>query len=148
MTKVSVILEGMPAYYGSPLVAFYNRGEETATFAISFELIVGIMENPDQAVIGTNTATIEANTDGYYYKWTATEAGTLTVTMPSTGDWFYVVNNITDGTYGDFHYGDVATEQLTVEAGDEIQIQINTYDPNSWSTPAGTVEWTLSFTAA
>ena len=151
--KVTVILEGLPAYYGAPLVGFCNNSEETATYTISLELIVGTIDNPEAAAEGVNTAVIEEGSDGYYYKWTATEAGTLTVTMPTTGDWFFVVNNVTDGIYGDGHYSDsdplVNSEEVIVEAGDEIMITVNTYDPNNWwGAPAGLIEVTLSFTAA
>ena len=150
---ISVVLSGLDVYYGSAVVAFCNNGDEATTYDITYELIVGTWDNPDEAILGTNYAEIQESTDGYFYCWTATQAGTLTVTMPTTGDWFFVVNNVTDGIYGDGHYSDseplVNSEEVIVEAGDEIMITVNTYDPNTWwGAPAGLIEVTLSFTAA
>ena len=101
---------------------------------------VGSVNNPAELVIGENTAVLEEGSNGYYYTWTAEETSVLTITMPE-GDWTYVINNITVGTYGDTQWSDsnpVNPAVINVAAGDKIQIMVNTYNPNDmWRNPAG-----------
>ena len=91
---------------------------------------VGTMDNPEQLIIGKNTAAVEANSWGYFYTWTATEDGKLTVAVDTaaSGDWNYCINIPGAGRYGDTHaYNDspvVSSETVTVEAGDTVQIVV------------------------
>ena len=127
-------------------VIFAITGE--GTFQVNFEHPLGNSENPAELVIGENTAEIAADSWGYYYTWTAPAAGTLTITMPE-GDWSYAINNMTTGVYGDMQWSDsdpvVNPAVIEVAEGDELQIIINTYDPNAWATPAGTIVFTAAF---
>jgi len=118
-------------------------------FTVEFIAPLGTMDNPDTLVLGSNTATVDEGSQGYYYTWTATEYGKLTITMPE-GNWFYVVNNLTTGKYGDWQYSDndpvVSSDSVVVKAGDKVQVQVNTYDPaNMWTAPAGSLTFTASF---
>ncbi|MBR4071013.1 MAG: hypothetical protein IKK26_00465 [Clostridia bacterium] len=111
---------------------------------------VGEMDNPEVIEIGDHVAEIVEGSQGYYYEWTATEKGTVTITMNDATGWMYSVENLTAGIYGEIHWFDddpvVAAEAIDVEAGDVIQIMVNTYDSaDSWNAPAGTVNWSLSF---
>ena len=111
------------------------------------------VENVDGAyvVVGGDYITV---TDGMEVanRFVATEDGTLTFSIFAE-NWFYVINNITTGVYGDGQWSDsdpvMDTYEIEVAAGDEIQIIINTYDAmNPWAAPEGSIEWSLTFEAA
>lgn len=124
-----------------------NDGTEDVTIAVDSKYPVGHMENPDKLVAGTNKATVEAgNMQGYYFIWTATENGILKVTFDEKADWMYTVNNMTTYEYGDTVWSDsdpaMPSTFIAVNKGDEIQVVVNTYDPEDmWNYPAGTVEF-------
>lgn len=129
--------------------AITNDGTEEAEYTLVFTFAPGSSMNPAQLVIGENAATVaEGSWEGYLFTWTAETDGKLTITMPE-GDWFYVVNNMTTGIYGDFQYSDAdpvqASTTVDVKAGDEIQVNVNTYDPNGGPSPAGTLVITAAF---
>jgi len=118
-------------------------------YTISFAYPAGSQSNPATLVMGENTASIEAGSQGYYYNWTAEQDGTLTITMPA-GDWTYVINNLTSGVYGDTQWSDsdpvVNPAEVEVKAGDMIEIIVNSYDPNNmWSNPAADLVITAAF---
>ena len=102
----------------------------------------GTMDDPEIIEANGNyVANVGLNhvDQGYYYQYTATEAGTVNIEMNSA-TWFYVVNNMTTYAYGDNVYSDdgSATYSVDVAAGDIIQIIVNT---NTYAT--GTVDCTL-----
>ena len=120
--------------------------DAAGTYTVTFIVPVGSMENPAELVIGSNTASLKAGAQGYFYTWIATEEGTLKITMPA-GDWSYQINNLTSYVYGDTQWSDMDpvpyVAEIAVAAGDEIQIVVNTYDPaNMWETPAGEITFT------
>ena len=128
-----------------------NDSEADVEYTVTLVFPKGIMENPDDLVIGTNNATVAAGSQGYYYTWIATADGTLTITVSAdaTG-WMFAVNNLTSFKYGDNMWSDsdpvVNTVTIEVKAGDEIQIIVNTFDPeNMWAAPEGTVTVTAAF---
>ena len=124
----------------------FNNPAGTITLQLSFDAI-GSYNNPGKLVIGENTVTLEADTQGYNYVWTATEDGTLKFTMDTATNWTYCLNNFDAGIYGDTHWSDddpvVSTESVKVNAGDEISLMVNTYD--NGLAPAGTIEFTAEF---
>ena len=129
-----------------------NDGAEDAEYVITVAAPVGTMDNPAELTIGENAAVIEAGSQGYFYTWTAAENGELTITMPE-GDWTYAVNNLTTYAYGDTQWSDsdpvLPSYTVAVAAGDEIQIIVNTYDPeNLWGNPEGTITFTAAFAGA
>ncbi len=133
--------------------AIYNNSDAAVTVTVTFTDPVGSWNNPAELVIGENSANIGENAQGYIYTYTATEAGTLSITMPTDSQWSYAINNLTAGTYGDTQWSDsdpvVNPGTVTVNAGDEIQVIINTYDAeNMFGTPAGTITFTAEFVAA
>ena len=111
---------------------------------------VGSMMNPAALAEGVNNAEIaEGNDQGYFYNWTAPAAGTLVLTMPE-GNWQYVANNLTTYAYGDMQWSDsdpvVNPGYVLVEAGDQIEVIVNNYDPeNPFVAPAGTLSFTAEF---
>lgn len=130
-----------------------NGGTAAESYTIKIAYPVGSQMNPAELVLGENTASVEAgDADGYYFTWTATERGTLTVAMDPEASWFYAMANTTTGVAGDNHWSDddpqATSDSLTVHKGDQIQVVVNTYNPEDmWSNPAGDVVFTASFTA-
>lgn len=110
---------------------------------------------PADAETGSHTTTLAEGNQGYYYQWTATEEGTVTVSIDSATGWMYSVDcEYPDGSaaYGDIHWSDddplVPSESFDVEIGTTLRIFISTYDPaNFFSNPEGSVEWSISFVA-
>ena len=146
--EVTVTNPRMPAIF-----CFTNEGTEAVTYELAVSYPVGSMSNPAALVLGENAAAIEAGNDqGYYFTWTAPAKGVLSVTMPQ-GNWIYVLNNMSTGSYGDTQWSDsepvVNPGTIQVNAGDRVQVMVNTYDPaNPWTTPAGTVAFQADFQAA
>lgn len=125
-----VTVEGIKTTTYDPKVfTITNDSDAAVTYQVSFENPVGSSANP--AVIsemGRYTAMIIGDGEGYFYTWTATADGELTVELLGD-DWAYTINNLTSYIYGESHVsdrGDPASEQLTVKAGDEIQINLGT----------------------
>lgn len=134
------------------VIGLCNGTDEDAVYTLNFAYPVGNLMNPEQLVMGENTAVVaEGSSSGYWYTWTAPSNGELTITMDAEADWSYVVNNITAGIYGDTQWSDSEpkpyTTVLTVTEGDEIQMNVCTFDPATFDTPAGEVTVTASFKA-
>ncbi len=148
--RMGVLEAPLPA--GENTVEFKNSAEaDAAIVAVVAAPIVGdTMDDPialDKD--GDYTADVtDKYPEGVYYQYTATEDGTVTITINSEAGWLYVINNVTAGKYGDMHWSDdeevVTSETIDVTAGDVIMIQVATYDPdNPWTAPIGTVDFTL-----
>ena len=149
---------------GYDIFSIYNPGETavtvymTLTAAGPVEIPVGTWDNPEVIeTSGAYAATIEEGTDGYFYTWVAPAYGKVTVKMEDEAGWQYVVSktpadeNDWAGYYnGDWHmYNDdevVASEELIVYAGETVNVQVNTFDPeNQWTAPAGNVNWSFTY---
>ena len=115
----------------APVFAVTNNGSESAVYNVVFSYALGTFENPAQLVMGENKADVAGAGQGYYFSWTAEEDGKLTIEMTSS-NWTYVINNNTQYGYGNNHASDdetvVASETISVTAGDEIQIVVGTAD--------------------
>ena len=126
-----------------------NKEKEDINIKVDAKYPIGHMDNPAELVIGENKATVEAGAQGYFFTWISTGNGILKVTFDEKTDWQYVVNNMTTYEYGDMVWSDsdpaVPTTSILVSKGDEIQVLVNTYDPeDEWNTPAGTVVFNAS----
>lgn len=134
---------------GSPIMfQIGNKGEEDATYDVTFVYPEGTYNNPDELVVGKNDATFEANGSEYYYTWTAPADGLLTITVSSTTDWMYYFNNETAGVYGDYLYStDDAPSKLVIEVkqGDEITGGVLTLNGETYVISEGTITTTVSF---
>lgn len=141
-----------PLPAGENTVEFKNSAEEAAEIVATVAAPV-VGDTMDDPIVleedGDYVADVtEKYPEGVYYQYTATEDGTVTITITTETGWTYVINNITAGKYGDTHWSDdetvVATETIEVKAGDVIQFLVATYDAdNPWSAPVGTVNFTL-----
>lgn len=112
--------------------------------SISFAYPVGHRRNPDKLVLGENTAILEAgNEKGYAFTWTAQVSGELTVTMQPDAHWQYTIGAESHNSVEDPLQ---ASKTVTVTAGEEIRIVVNTFDPeNPTAAPAGKVVFTAAF---
>ena len=114
------------------------------TLTGTFEYPLGSQMNPDKLTIGDyNTAAIEeGNMDGYLFSWTAHMDGLLEIYLYENENWIAQLNNLTAGIYGDMRFSDDGGDPAVgvfVSKGDEIQLMVNTYDPDSWVNPAGEI---------
>ena len=142
----------MPVSTPNPRMPFVFTIDNVGEYTIQFAYPAGSFMNPAALVLGENTAEVAEGSQGYYFKWTAEASGTLSITMPA-GNWSYTLNNLTAGVYGDSQWSDSepvqATATLEVKTGDEIQLIVNTYDPeNPWGAPAGKLVVTAAFEEA
>ncbi len=146
-------------YDGSPIggtprnpvtIGITNNAAVAKSFTVAFSFPEGHMENPAELLLGENTITLEEGSEGYYYGFTAEKAGNLTIAM-TCDTWQYTMNNLTSGAYGSTHLSDdaepVASETITVSAGDQVVLMVNTYTPGEWTAPAGEVTFTAEFDA-
>lgn len=146
---VAIAVDSGNEYDRYILVAIVNDGTEDAQYTINFVYPLGSMNNPATAVLGDNSATVAEGTQGYFFVYTAEKTGTLVMTMPS-GNWQYTVNNLTTGVNGDLQDSSLDPVpnpyELEVTAGDEIQIIVNTFNPEDvWTAPAGSVSFNLAY---
>ena len=142
--------------YAPSVFAITNNGSAEATYAVSFAFPVGHMDNPATLTVGANSAI--TGPDGYFYTYTATEAGTLTLTVDGAcTDWSYVINVYPaghDDSYEDDiepNYGEtysstddtpVATTTVSVPANAVVEITVGA------TSDQATVSFTVSFEAA
>lgn len=75
-----------------------NVTEADATYAIDFTYPEGTYENPDEAVLGDNSA---ATSGEYYFEYVAEEDGNLIFTMNTESNWYY---NVAVGAYGEYGF--------------------------------------------
>ena len=107
---------------------------------------VGHASNPEEIALGTVKATIEAETQGRYYKLTASKSGILMFKMNTESGWIYRIGNATEGDWNNEQTSDggAAVSTIYVNKGDEVEIKVNTYNPkNPGSAPAGSVSFAV-----
>ena len=110
-----------------------NAGEAADTFYMEATIPLGIYNNPDTLIIGEQVAPVPADYNGYWYTWTAPEAGTLTITVIGEG-WGFDLSNYATSTYI-YNYemdGDSNTASIDVAEGDEIRLNVLILGPNGW----------------
>lgn len=125
--------------------AFTNAGEKEGIFRISFAYPVGGVQNPDELLLGENTATVEPGSDGYYYSWMALTGGELTLTATEGTAWNCRVTNLTAES-AEPSEGTELSRTVAVEEGDELLIRITALNPeNPEARPGGELVFTASF---
>lgn len=125
-----VTIEGIETdFYDPKQFTITNQSDAAVTYSIRYENPVGSSENPAKIEeMGEYTCQVIGDGEGYFFTWTATADGTLTVTM-TCDDWSYTINNLTSYQYGMNRVStseDPSEEVLTVKAGDNIQINLGT----------------------
>lgn len=132
------------------LLRFTNNGDTDTTFDIGYYYATGSAQNPDSIVVGTDaTVDFAEGSNFYYYKWVASEAGSLTVAVSATNGWQYSVD--VNNESGSIHYSDddpvVSSLTFEVSADDIVKIYVANYDTEAWPYPATTVTVSLTFAA-
>lgn len=133
----------VPAYF-----TLENTTQEEKTYQLTLSYPEGSYSNPQNVELGSHTAVLAAGTQGYYYSYTAQADGFLLVRPVEQRGWFFSVNNVTAMHYGSWHSSSdpeaVAYEVVSVSAGDQVTVLINTHDPEKpYDAPAGTVAWEI-----
>jgi hypothetical protein len=130
--------------YDSKLLAVSTADGAAAEFTIVFQGAAGSYDNPIVLeTLGDNTANVIENGDPIYYKWIATQSGVLVLKTNNPLNNCNMIN-VTKEWYG------MGTEGgsvlfMTVEAGDEILINIDTvYDMATFTKPAAEILFNLS----
>ena len=93
--------------------------EFTDESEIEYEL--GTEQNPEE-IDSIDGLVFTVNNADYYYKWTATESGTLTITLNTT--WGYGYNLLVNG---ESLFGNGETMEIEVAVGDEIVLVNSVY---------------------
>ena len=102
----------------------------------------GTAENPVAVVIGENTATISDSVFAYYMKWTATEAGALTITPDNASVWpMFVMWEYVD----DSQYSESFASEFTINV---TEGQVVYFEVCNASTAPVVGELELTFTAS
>ena len=134
---------------GDPVIfSITNSGKASAQYQLKISWPSGAVANPDALQLSQQTAAIGENSEGYYYLWTAEEAGELSLELSANQKMCYSISNLTTGANGDVVITDGKTVSATVKvaAGDVIQLMVNTYAATGVA-PAGQVTVKASFSA-
>ena len=130
---------------GSEKLSFsiHNGSSGGMTALIQFSTKnVGSAVNPQKITAGTFS--MVQNKEGgadYYYSFTSTKAGYITLTFETDQDAIYIIN---DRIYR--YVPDNPTYQVYMQANKTITIAVNTYDPtNPMVSPKGIVDFTVKF---
>jgi len=133
------------------LLIIGNAGTSGEKYTLNFTYPTGTFQNPEKlpAEGAFTTKLEEADDDGYYYSWTADQAGTIS----------FMIDQITEGTEGDIRLtssGSYSSPWLTedgvtdadgntwvsmdVQPGDELTIQVVAMmDEETWIAPASEI---------
>ena len=105
-------------------VALTNKSGDTREITLTLVSDPGAMDNPIAIEKPGETLTAKVPQDGMvYYKWTATETGTITV-LSSDAINNISINNLTTSQVSDFS-GGAESVSLNVSEGDEITVVVS-----------------------
>ena len=155
----------LPSVMGRQPVSFSltNETEEAVSYDLRVAYPAGHQMNPAELMVytegeswdvseGRNVAEVaEGSWNGYLYSWTAPKAGELTINVSNgKAGWAYSITNMNTYEQTDLHCSydmpNVNAETITVSAGDEIQVMVNTAGASfSDVTPAGKVYFDAIF---
>lgn len=129
-------------------IAIGNSGSEDETFHVSLGTVVGDYMNPKKLSMGKFTTYLAAGDEnGYYYTYTATADGVLSITLESSGgvdcNIMLTNNNVNATSSASLTESTNNTVSLTVKKGEVIRISIGVTDVEF---PAATIVCTAEFT--
>ena len=132
------------------LIQIGNAGTSAAIFDISVEIPEGHVDNPQDLVEGENKITLPSY-GSHYYDFTASAAGTATVTV-SGENWKYTFAHYAangEKLSGKDYYaknGDSDTVELAMNAGERIVVMVGT--SKGYSQPGGDIAVSFHFEPA
>ncbi len=134
---------------GNYQFTIHNTGAPK-TYTVEFDGVEGSWLHPAQLIVDENKVQQAAGAEDYHYTFTAPKAGTLTVAFDEAANWSYTIDNLTKEVFGQTQYSNsdpkVSETSLTVDAGDEIQLRVNSFDPeNPEVTPEGEIKLNVKF---
>lgn len=132
-----------------------NNGDTAATFELKADQPAGTVYNPDTLVLGENVANLPAESDGYYYSWTAEEDGVLTLVFDYENWMCYVENPGDPDSYSDDIYVSEAVAYgattnsfaVVVKAGDVVTVMAKFLEPETYVEHGGTTVVVADFLA-
>lgn len=147
----------LAAYFGPASFAIVNNTASEQTYTLTLTDVpkpLGSELNPDTLPMNTTT-TKELNGDEYWYTWTATEAGTLTITMDNAqcaDGWTYKAlcssSNVPKHFSTGWDESDKNICEFTVATGDVVTYSVSVPTGSDPYTLAnGTVVFTTAFVA-
>ncbi len=108
-----------------------NNNGSMKVYSVTCDYPVGTTDNPAKVNLGSNSVQIEgSNQYGYVYEWTATEKGTVTITMTGS-NWHYEILNINTMVQEQSNSNDdspVKETTINVRKGQIVRITINSGD--------------------
>lgn len=117
--------------------------EEDREYTLIFAYPLGTAKNPQTMDLGENRATLDENdSDGYTFVWYADIEGELTIAMPEDSSWQYTLDGV---SHNSAEEPKTLSNTIAVTVGQEVLFTVNTFEPESETTPAGTVSFTVSF---
>lgn len=133
-------------------VTLGNASGAEVTYSIEGVAPLGHSKNPE-IITQDGTYTTSAFPDNgftnYYFQYTATAAGTVTVEVLNETNWrIQIWNPTTYASAGGNSKGTTNTYTLKVNTGDVINIYGAPYDPASYQVVAGTLSFKFSFEAS
>lgn len=152
-----VLTTTVQAYMPTANLSIINNTENEQTYTLALDNIpIGAQTNPATLVLGDGTNVLENN--AYWYTWTATEAGTFTLTMDNAecaNGWTYNIidaNNISYNFSTAWGESDKNVCNVQVANGDVIKLGVwvpkylAEYDAYDASVPgSGAVVFTTAF---
>lgn len=149
----STVLYTSPLLRGACVFAISNTSKLDITADMVLTYPLGHYQNPEviTSLDEITTDLVEGDSDGYYYEYTVTEAGVLTLSLTS----------LTEGVEGDImianqnSYENVSLSEdgsngsvsAIVNEGDVLKIQVVTVVDENYNNPAGTLKVTSSTAA-
>ena len=137
----SIRLQGTNMY-AAEVLCIENTADSEQTFSVNIVSAPGSQENPYNLTLGEEITTRElAARESVYYSFTADSAGTLTITVTSSGS-YVSMTNLSNSANANTNEVEDGVITLSVAAGQIIRIECSLTGNN-----AGSVVFTAAFNA-
>ncbi len=142
--KISVLITNESFNYPAE-VWIGNWGLEDRTIHADCLYPLGHMENPKTLTMGQFSTTLEAGNDqGYYYSYTATSDGTLTISLDNVPSGLHCSIELQNLSTGGYEKAEDGSISIAVKAGQKVRITIGLFN-DSFQFPGGIVKTTAKF---
>ena len=121
-----------------------NKSGAAKAFTIKFANLNGTYQNPQEiTTLGATKSLSKGDQDGWYYRYTATQTGTIRFYITYTKESDITVTNLSTSAVRNFAADSTGAEyiELNVTAGDVIMIQICACPDKRWNYPATDITW-------
>lgn len=121
-----------------------NKGSASKAFTIKFTNLNGTYQNPeDITTLSGSKSLSKGDEDGWYYRYTATQTGTIRFYITYTKESDITVTNLSTSAVRNFESDGNGNEyiEIAVTAGDQLTIQICAKPDKRWNYPATDISW-------